>query len=228
VEFIVDKEVNFYFIEVNARIQVEHPVTEMITGIDLVREQLRVAAGEQLGYTQDDVRSHGHAIEVRINAENPFQGFLPSTGTISNLRNPAGPWTRFDSAMYRGMEVGLAYDPMLAKLIVHAPTREIAIERMSRALEEVRILGIETSIPFHLAVMADHHFRSGDFDIHYLTRMADELLAASKEARIEVSAALAAALIEHETRKRGSGTNRISDAAPSASAWKRPSSWRAG
>jgi acetyl-CoA carboxylase biotin carboxylase subunit len=167
VEFLWSKG-EFFFLEMNTRLQVEHPVTEMITGIDLVREQLRIAAGEPLGYTQADVKSSGHAIEVRINAENPFQGFLPSTGTISNLRNPGGPWTRFDSAMYRGMEVGLAYDPMLAKLIVWGPDRAQAIARMVRAIQETNVGGVHTSLPAALQVLQHPEFRAGNFDTHFL------------------------------------------------------------
>ncbi len=161
----------FFFLEMNTRLQVEHPVTEMVTGIDLVREQLRVAAGEELGYGQDDIRFHGHAIEVRVNAEDPTNGFLPSTGTIQNLRWPGGPWVRVDSGVYRGMEVGLNYDPMLAKLICWAPDRMGAIERMRRTLAELNIGGVRTGTPAALAVLESEAFRSGDFDTHLLESM---------------------------------------------------------
>jgi acetyl/propionyl-CoA carboxylase alpha subunit len=131
VEFLVaDRTREFYFLEMNTRLQVEHPVTELVTGIDLVREQLRVADGEELGYGQADVVFHGHAIEVRVNAEDRRNGFLPSTGTIRNLRLPGGPWVRIDSCLYRGMEVGVNYDPMLAKVIVWAHDRAGAIDTM--------------------------------------------------------------------------------------------------
>ncbi|HEX6882417.1 MAG TPA: acetyl-CoA carboxylase biotin carboxylase subunit [Planctomycetota bacterium] len=158
----------FFFLEMNTRLQVEHPVTEMVTGLDLVREQLRVAAGEPLGYAQADVAFRGHALEVRLNAEDPGSGFLPSTGTIHNLRFPAGPWVRVDSGLYRGMEVGLAYDPMLAKIIVWAPTRLEAIERMRRALAELNVGGVKTSAPAAMAVLEDARFRAGTFDTHLL------------------------------------------------------------
>ncbi len=158
----------FFFLEMNTRLQVEHPVTEMVTGLDLVREQLRIAAGEPLGYAQADVQFRGHALEVRLNAEDPAAGFLPSTGTIHNLRFPAGPWVRTDSGLYRGMEVGLNYDPMLAKLIVWAPTRLEAIERMRRALAELNVGGVKTSAPAAMAVLEDERFRAGNFDTHLL------------------------------------------------------------
>ncbi len=158
----------FFFLEMNTRLQVEHPVTEMVTGLDLVREQLRIAAGEPLGYAQPDVQFRGHALEVRLNAEDPAAGFLPSTGTIHNLRFPAGPWVRTDSGLYRGMEVGLNYDPMLAKLIVWAPTRLEAIERMRRALAELNVGGVKTSAPAAMAVLEDARFRAGTFDTHLL------------------------------------------------------------
>jgi acetyl-CoA carboxylase biotin carboxylase subunit len=161
-------EAEFFFLEMNTRLQVEHPVTELVTGLDLVREQLRVAAGEELGLDQGALAPRGHAIEVRVNAEDPSKGFVPSTGTIQNLRWPGGPWVRIDSGAYRGMEVGLNYDPMLAKLIVWAGNREGAIVRMRRALQELNIGGVRTSVPAALAVLEDERFRDGRFDTHIL------------------------------------------------------------
>ncbi|NOT30706.1 MAG: acetyl-CoA carboxylase biotin carboxylase subunit, partial [Planctomycetes bacterium] len=158
----------FFFLEMNTRLQVEHPVTEMVTGLDLVKEQLRIAAGETLGYSQGDVQFRGHALEVRLNAEDPAGGFLPSTGTIHNLRFPGGPWVRVDSGLYRGMEVGLDYDPLLAKIIAWAPTRIEAIERMRRALTELNVGGVKTSAPAAMAVLEDERFRAGTFDTHLL------------------------------------------------------------
>jgi acetyl-CoA carboxylase biotin carboxylase subunit len=158
----------FFFLEMNTRLQVEHPITEMVTGVDLVREQLRVAAGEPLGYDQSAVHMHGWAIEVRINAEDPKSGFLPSTGTVRNLRLPGGPWVRVDSAMYRGMEVGLNYDPMLAKIIVWGPDRATAIARMRRALEELNVGGLATGAPAAIRVLGTDEFRSGEYDTHFL------------------------------------------------------------
>ncbi len=161
----------FFFLEMNTRLQVEHPVTEMVTGTDLVREQLRIAAGETLGYGQESVRWNGWAIEVRLNAEDVFHNFLPSTGTIRNLRMPGGPFVRLDLGMYRNMEVGLNYDPMLAKLIVWAPDRAQAIARMRRALQELNVGGVRTSAPAALAVLEDERFQKGDFDTHFLEKL---------------------------------------------------------
>ena len=196
IEFLWSKG-EFYFLEMNTRLQVEHPVTEMITGIDLVREQLRVAAGEKLGYTQADIPRTGHAIEVRINAENPFNGFLPSTGTISNLRIPGGPWTRLDSAMYRGMEVGLSYDPMLAKLIVWGPDRAQAIARMVRAIQETNVGGVHTGLPAALQVLQHPEFQAGRFDTHFL----ESLKIQSPEQYADL-VAIGAAIHRHRLAKR--------------------------
>src|SRR5216117_146825 len=147
VEFLVDGERNFYFLEVNARLQVEHPVTELVTGRDLVREQLRIAAGEKLGYVQEDIAWSGAAIECRINAEDPDQSFLPSPGCITRLSAPAGPWVRNDSGVYAGYTVPRYYDTLMAKLIVWAPDREAAVARMERALGEYQVGGVRSTIP---------------------------------------------------------------------------------
>ncbi|MEQ1892223.1 MAG: acetyl-CoA carboxylase biotin carboxylase subunit [Planctomycetota bacterium] len=189
----------FFFLEMNTRLQVEHPVTEMVTGLDLVKEQLRIAAGEKLGYTQSDVQFRGHALEVRLNAEDPASGFLPSTGTVTNLRFPSGPWVRIDSGLYQGMEVGLNYDPMLAKLIVWAPTRLEAIERMRRALTELNVGGVKTSAPAAMAVLEDARFRAGNFDTHLL-----ETIDFKGRIGAEVRAAAVAAAVHrwHEARRR--------------------------
>ncbi|MCE9594720.1 MAG: acetyl-CoA carboxylase biotin carboxylase subunit [Planctomycetes bacterium] len=167
VEFLYSKG-EVFFLEMNTRLQVEHPVTEMVYGVDLVREQLRVAAGEKLGYEQKDIQPRGWSIEVRINAEDPFNNFVPSIGTIRNLRAPGGPWVRLDAALYRGMEVSLNYDPMLAKLIVWAPDRAGAIARMRRALQELNVGGVRTSAPAALRVLEDERFQQGNFDTHFL------------------------------------------------------------
>ena len=197
----------FFFLEMNTRLQVEHPVTEFVCGVDLVREQLRVAAGEQLGYGQDDIEFRGHSIEVRINAEDPSQGFLPSTGTIQNLRWPGGPWVRVDSGAFRGMEVGLNYDPMLAKLIVWGPDRMAAIERMGRALKELNIGGVSTGAPAALAVLEDERFRSGDFDTHLIESM-DFAGHVGAEVR---AAAIAAAIHRWNAARRRALAGRASD-----------------
>jgi acetyl-CoA carboxylase, biotin carboxylase subunit len=158
----------FFFLEMNTRIQVEHPVTELVTGIDLVQWQLRVAAGEPLPWTQSDIELRGHAIECRITSEDPEGGFLPSTGTVSHLEVPGGPGVRWDGGISRGVEVGLHYDPLLGKLIAYAPTRTEAIDRMARALDELVVEGLETSAPFHRRVMRESDFRHGEFSIRYL------------------------------------------------------------
>jgi acetyl-CoA carboxylase, biotin carboxylase subunit len=159
----------FAFIEMNTRLQVEHPVTEMITGIDLVREQIRIAAGQKLGYEQSDIRFTGHAIEVRVTAEDP-ETFMPTPGRVSVFHAPGGLGVRVDSALYAGYMVPPHYDSMVAKLIVHAPDRPAAIARLRRALEEFAVMGIKTTIPLHQRIAADPSFIAGDYDIHWLER----------------------------------------------------------
>lgn len=159
----------FAFIEMNTRLQVEHPVTEMICGVDLVREQIRLAAGQRLGYGQDDVRFNGHAIEVRVTAEDP-DTFLPTPGQVTVFHPPGGLGVRVDSALYAGYRVPPYYDSMVAKLIVHAPTRHEAISRLRRALDEFAVLGIKTTLPLHRRIVDDPTFRSGDYTIHWLER----------------------------------------------------------
>ncbi|WP_204193613.1 acetyl-CoA carboxylase biotin carboxylase subunit [Staphylococcus sp. GDY8P47P] len=169
IEFIYDLNDNqFYFMEMNTRIQVEHPVTEMVTGIDLVKLQLKVAMGETLPYTQDDITINGHAIEYRINAENPYKNFMPSPGKITQYLAPGGYGVRIESACYTNYTIPPYYDSMVAKLIVHEPTREEAIMTGIRALSEYLILGIDTTIPFHLKLMNNDIFRSGSFNTNFL------------------------------------------------------------
>jgi acetyl/propionyl-CoA carboxylase alpha subunit len=168
IEFLLDKDKNYYFLEMNTRLQVEHPVTEMITGLDIVKEQIRIARGRQLRYAQDDVGINGWAIECRITAEDPFNNFMPSTGRITRLSLPTGPGIRVDSGVYEGFEITPYYDPLIAKLICWGETRGEAILRMRRALEEFRIIGIKTSIPFHQAMMDSHRFMAGSFDTRFV------------------------------------------------------------
>ncbi|MFZ4793567.1 MAG: acetyl-CoA carboxylase biotin carboxylase subunit [Blastocatellia bacterium] len=170
VEFLVDAEKNFYFLEMNTRLQVEHPVTEMVTGIDLVCEQIRIAAGEPLSITQEDVRWHGSAIECRIYAEDPDRQFMPSPGRITRLRTPAGPGVRDDSGVYEGWEVPIHYDPMISKLVVWGATRDEAITRLRRALEEYEVGGIRTTIPFFRHVLRDDDFINGNIDTEFISR----------------------------------------------------------
>ncbi|WP_342511426.1 acetyl-CoA carboxylase biotin carboxylase subunit [Sporosarcina sp. FSL K6-1522] len=171
VEFIFDHiNQQFYFMEMNTRIQVEHTITEMITGIDLVQQQLKIATGEKLAYRQEDIQLNGWAIECRINAENPAKNFMPSPGKVAVYMPPGGFGVRVDSAMYAGYSIPPFYDSMVAKLIVHADTREEAVARMRRALDEFMIEGVDTTIPFHLNLMDHDVFKSGDFDTKFLER----------------------------------------------------------
>jgi acetyl-CoA carboxylase, biotin carboxylase subunit len=170
VEFLVDREANFYMLEVNARIQVEHPVTESITGIDLIKEQIRIASGQKLGYSQKDIKRTGHAIECRINAEDPARNFAPFPGLIEELRLPGGPGVRLDSHVYAGYRIPPNYDSMIAKLIIHRPTRPEAIAAMKRALGEFHISPIRTTVPLHLQIMDSSHFQSGDIDTGFVER----------------------------------------------------------
>ncbi|HEX8472436.1 MAG TPA: acetyl-CoA carboxylase biotin carboxylase subunit [Pyrinomonadaceae bacterium] len=172
VEFLLDEDGRFYFMEMNTRIQVEHPVTEMVTLADIVRNQILVAEGQPQSYTQDDVIIVGHAIECRINAEHP-ETFAPSPGRITTCNLPGGPGVRVDTAIYPGYFVPPFYDSMIAKLIVHARTRELAIARMRRALEAMVIEGIKTTIPLHLEIMNDPYFRSGDYSTKFMEQFAE-------------------------------------------------------
>jgi acetyl-CoA carboxylase, biotin carboxylase subunit len=199
-EFLLDHDGSFYFLEMNTRLQVEHPVTELVTGIDIVEWQLRVAAGERLPFDQESIRQNGWAIECRITSEDPANGFLPSTGRISYLHTPGGPGVRWDGGIETGSEIGLFYDPMLAKLIVWAPDREKAIERMHRALLELTIDGIESSRDFHLRVMEDDEFRRGEIEIQWLERRLDSLLNAAPPEDTIRRAAMVAALIAERDR----------------------------
>jgi acetyl-CoA carboxylase biotin carboxylase subunit len=212
----------------NTRIQVEHPVTELVTGIDLVQWQLRVASGEPLAFQQNDVVLRGHAIECRITSEDPRNNFLPSTGRIELLAIPNGPGVRWDGGIETGSEVSLYYDPLLGKLIVYAADRPRAIERMLRALEELNVVGVETSAAFHRRVMGEPDFIAGKLSIRYLEDH-PELVAARRSENELIRAALAAALLEDEKASRKSvprshtqhATNNWRDLA-----WQRQNGWR--
>jgi len=171
VEFLVDKQQNYYILEVNARIQVEHPVTELVTGIDLIKEQIRVASGLPLSFKQKDVRQTGHAIEVRINAEDPSRNFAPSPGVIQELRLPGGPGIRIDSHVYAGYRIPPNYDSMVGKLLVHRATRAEAIATLRRALMEFHIAPTKTTIPLHLQILDNEFFKSGDVDTGFVERV---------------------------------------------------------
>lgn len=168
VEFLVDGDLNFYFLEMNTRLQVEHPVTEYITGLDLVREQINIARGEHLPYQQEDLSIHGHAIELRVYAEDPTNNFLPDIGNLSTYKLPSGPGIRVDNGFAEGMDIPIYYDPMLSKLITYGQTREQAIERMIKAIDDYAITGVATTLPFGKYVMQHEAFRSGHFDTHFV------------------------------------------------------------
>jgi len=200
IEFLVDKDKNFYFLEMNTRLQVEHPVTEMVTGIDIVKEQIRIARGRPLQYKQADIQINGAAIECRINAEDPFNNFTPSTGKISHSLLPTGPGVRVDTGVYPGFEVSSYYDPMISKLIVWGETRAQAILRMRRALEEYRIVGVRTNIPFHQMLMDSHRFMGGQYD----TRFIEERFEVQEEqdsSNAEIAAVLALLVAHLETQR---------------------------
>ena len=174
IEFLVDKNNDFYFMEMNTRIQVEHPVTESVTGIDLVKTQIRIANGEKLGITQDDIKLRGHSIECRINAECPEKNFRPCPGTITALYTPGGPGVRVDSAVYQGYTITPYYDSMISKLIVHGNTREEAIKKMSWALSEFIVGGIDTNIEFQLELIRNSTFEKGTYDVGFIEKFLEK------------------------------------------------------
>jgi acetyl-CoA carboxylase biotin carboxylase subunit len=196
VEFLLDRDQNFYFLEMNTRLQVEHPVTEMVTGVDIVKEMLRIAAGRKLRYTQDDIQLNGWAIECRILAEDPYHDFMPSTGEITGLWEPTGLGVRLESGIYPGVEITPYYDSLLAKVLAWGETRGEAILRMRRALAEYRIIGIKTTLPFHIQVMDSTRYQGGQFDTNFLEQhfTIDEL---SHPVHMQV-AAIAATLLAHQ------------------------------
>ena len=223
VEFLVDRDGRFYFLEINARLQVEHPVTEFVTGRDLVREQIRIAAGEKLGYAQEDISFSGHAIECRINAEDPDANFLPSPGKILGLRAPGGPWVRDDSGVYEGYTVPRYYDTLMAKLIVWAPDREAAIARMERALAEYHVSGLRTTLPILRRIVRHPDFAAGRLDTGFMERLPGGHGSGSRR-----SVALIAAVLEAYER---GGRQAAPAAAQGPSLWARAgrpgaSGWR--
>jgi acetyl-CoA carboxylase biotin carboxylase subunit len=217
VEFLMDESGDYFFLEMNPRLQVEHPVTELVTGVDLVREQLRIASGRKLGYRQEDVPFNGWAIECRISAEDPYNGFMPSIGKVTAVYEPAGAGVRLETGVYAGFEVSLYYDPLIAKLAVWGETRGEAILRMRRALQEYRILGIKTNIPLHLKVMDSTSFIAGKFNTQFIE---DRFVLNPRESQErERAAAVAATLLIHQQRK-GALTNPFPADVPGSS-WKR-------
>lgn len=189
VEFILDENLDFFFLEMNTRLQVEHPVTELITGIDLVKEQIKVAQGEELSFAQEDLKINGHAVELRVYAEDPNNNFLPDIGTLQTYKTPKGNGVRVDDGFEQGMEIPIYYDPMIAKLITFGKDREEAINRMIRAIEEYEITGIETTLGFGKFVMQHEAFKSGNFDTHFVRKY---FTAGSSENQDETEALIAA------------------------------------
>ncbi len=227
-EFLLDRDGRFWFLEMNTRIQVEHPVTELVMGLDLVQWQLRIAAGERLPFEQKSFTPRGWAIECRITSEDPANGFLPDTGRITHLHVPSGPGVRWDGGIEGGSEIGLHYDPMLAKLIVHAPTRELAITRMQRALRELVVDGVETSRGFHLRLLEHPDVRSGAVNIQWLEAHLDELTGRSANDDTIRLAAVAAALAAQQDRSARVTVGTLGAASSGTPSAGTPSSgWRA-
>ena len=224
-EFLLAQDKSFYFLEMNTRLQVEHPVTEMITGIDLVQLQIRVAEGEKLPFAQDDLRLHGAAIECRVYAEDPIK-FLPSPGKITRLRTPSGPFVRNDSGVFEGSEISMYYDPMISKLVVWGQTRDEAARRMARALSEYQVSGIRTNLPFHRRVLREPDFLSGQYDTGYIEAHKATLLAPHTPSAEDAIAAIQAAAIHAATSSAPLGGG--SGAGQSVTAGTEPSVWRAG
>lgn len=194
VEFLMDPDKNFYFLEMNTRLQVEHPVTELVTDIDIAQEQLRIARGRRLRLKQEDVKQTGWAIECRINAEDPYNNFMPSTGVITHSSLPTGPGVRVDTGVYEGAEITPYYDSMISKLICYGKTRAEAVLRMRRALEEYRLMGVKTNIPFHQHMMDSHRFMSGKFDIKFVE---ERFSMDDREQTHHIEAAIFATLLAH-------------------------------
>jgi len=223
-EFLVDKHRDFYMLEMNTRLQVEHPITELTSGLDLVRWQILVAQGEALPLTQAQIEHEGHAIEARIYAEDADHGFLPATGRVDRLELPGGPGVRVDTGLFEGMTVGLHYDPMLAKISVHAADRDQAIERMRRALSEVTITGVTTNLPFLKRVVHSDAFRSGRYDTGTVEGHPEDFAPRMSEARERNVALIAAALAHVLRRRRGfadrpAGAGGVGASSSSGSAW---------
>ncbi len=227
IEFLLAEDGSFYFLEMNTRLQVEHPITELITGIDLVREMVRIADGEKLGYTQKDVQHRGHAIECRIYAEDPATNFMPSPGKIEILRVPSGPGVRDDAGCYEGVEISMFYDPLISKLSVWAPTRALAVQRMARALNEYVVCGIKTNISFHINLMNHADFKRGVYDTSFIERNKDALLKpaglpADAQEAFTIAAAVAVAFAdEASARSASAGQAQANGAGGSGlSAWR--------
>lgn len=219
IECLVDKEKNFYFMEMNTRLQVEHPVTELVTGIDIVKEQIRIARGRKLHYKQSDIKLRGAAVECRINAEDPYSNFMPSTGRITHMQLPTGPGVRVDTGVYSGFEITPYYDSLISKLLCWGETRGEAILRMRRALEEYRVIGVKTTIPFHQRLMDSHRFIAGNFDTRFVEERFDfgSEVQDTKTPKSEI-AAIFATLVAH--RQAQKSAQMVQRGARDTSNWK--------
>lgn len=217
VEFLVDDDLNYYFLEMNTRLQVEHCVTEMITGIDLVKEQIKVARGEKLSFTQDDLRINGHSIELRVCAEDPVNNFLPDTGRLETYMPPKGPGVRVDDGYEQGMDIPIFYDPMIAKLVVHAATRDEAIDRLCRAVDEYYVSGIQTTLGFGKWAVQTEPFRQGKFDTGFIEKhFKPEYLQPDDEEADKVAALLSAYVWDKEKKP----VHQLNTVANGAANWK--------
>ncbi|AMM52184.1 biotin carboxylase [Rufibacter sp. DG15C] len=225
VEFLVDENLNFYFLEMNTRLQVEHPVTEQITGLDLVKEQIKVAQGEPLSFTQEDLTITGHAMELRVYAEDPTNNFLPDIGTLTTYKRPQGLGVRVDDGFEEGMEIPIYYDPMIAKLVTYGKDRQEAIEKMIRAIDEYQITGIETTLPFGKFVMEHEAFRSGNFDTKFINRYFTDpsvLRSAPNPDEEEIAAVLAAIFSgQAKTAQTATSTETSAQATGGMSDWRK-------
>ncbi len=221
IEFLMDRDKNFYFLEMNTRLQVEHPVTELVTGVDIVQEQMRIARGRRLSLGQEDVTIKGWAIECRINAEDPYNNYLPSTGVITTSQLPTGPGVRVDTGVFPGFEISPYYDPMISKLVCYGTTRGEAVLRMRRALEEYRVGGVKTNIPFHQHMMDSHRFLSGQFDTSFVE---ERFSMSDRGTPHALEAAILAVLTEHVQSQRA-GQIVDSGSGNKGSNWKYYSRW---
>jgi acetyl-CoA carboxylase biotin carboxylase subunit len=222
VEFLLDDQHRFYFLEMNTRLQVEHPVTEQITGLDLVKEQIRVAEGQPLPFRQEDLTITGHALELRVYAEDPQNNFLPDIGRLATYVRPQGPGVRVDDGFEQGMDIPIYYDPMIAKLVTTGATRQEAIDRMLRAIAEYQITGIETTLPFGAFVLKHPAFVSGNFDTNFVRdHFSAAVLAPTTpdEGTAQVAAALVAMLMQEKKPASPAAASEVTGAP--ASAWRR-------
>jgi acetyl-CoA carboxylase biotin carboxylase subunit len=222
VEFLLDEDKNFYFLEMNTSLQVEHPVTEMITGMDLVKEQIKVARGEKLSFKQSDLKINGHSLEVRVYAEDPKNNFLPDIGKLVTYRRPQGTGVRVDDGFEEGMDIPIYYDPMIAKLVTWGKDREEAIQRMIRAIDEYHISGVETTLSFCRFVLEHQAFKSGNFDTHFIAKyFKPEMLNVYDEAEAGIASIIGSAWLNAQKMK----ANRMADSGEKVSAWKTNRSW---